>query len=143
MKMGEFNVTLEKVETNIKNSYEFLKFFVNFHTFLKYHNTLLEIYFIHTLTGKKLPNFLKFRNCPCNTNFLPLFPSADKTLRICNSYYDQPSVRSKLSWVDICTVNSFYCWFFMLKGFRVLRSSNSVLGSKLSEDVLELVSAMM
>ena len=44
----KFNVNLEKVWTNIKNSYEFLKNLDNFEMFITYHNVLEEVCFIYT-----------------------------------------------------------------------------------------------
>ena len=58
--------------------------------------------------------FLEFRNCPCNKNFLPLFPVAYKTHCIYASCYDQTSTHSKCYWIGISTVNSFYCVVFFL-----------------------------
>ena len=57
---------------------------------------------------------LEFRNCLCNKNFLPRFPVAYKTHCIYASCYDQTSTHSKCYWIDISTVNSFYCWVFFL-----------------------------
>ena len=53
-----------------------------------------------------------FRSCPCDKNFLPLFPSSYKTHHINASCYDQISVCSKRPWFVISTVYSFYRRFF-------------------------------
>ena len=55
MKLGEVWCHSEIVWNNIKNSYEFLKFFDSFDMFITYHYVLLEVYFIYMHTHKKLP----------------------------------------------------------------------------------------
>ena len=43
--------------------------------FIAYHDVLLEVYLLHKHTQKNdhYKFLLEFRNCSCNTNFLPLF----------------------------------------------------------------------
>ena len=94
--------------TNIKTSYKFLNFFDNFDN----HNGNTKI---HTRTHTKLPIIIFFWNfeiVPWNTSFLPQFPSAYKTRHICASSYNQVSICSKHSWIDISTMHSFYRWLF-------------------------------
>ena len=57
MKLGEVWCHLEIVWNNIKNSYEFLKFFDSFDMFITYHYVLLEVYFIYMHTHKNSRNF--------------------------------------------------------------------------------------
>ena len=83
--------------------------------FLCFHRLKKPTVYTRAHTKKSLYNFLlEFRNCPCYTNSLPLFPSNYKTHCIYASCHDQIFVRSKRPWVDISAVYRFYPWFFSL-----------------------------
>ena len=130
-------MTLEQVWADIKKFLWVSKMFW-WIWFVHYmHNVLQEVYFIHTNTHKNYSyNFLlDFWNWTGNKKLVPMFLSSYKTHHLYSSYYDQTSVCSKCIWAGINTVYSFYRWFFflgsLLKGFRVLKSGNFALDSKI------------
>ena len=49
---------------------------------------------MHTHKNYNYVFLLEFWNCSCNTNFLPLFPSAYKTHHISASCYDETSAQN-------------------------------------------------
>ena len=107
------NVTLEQVWADIKNFYEFLKFFDDFDTFITY-RVLLEVHFIYTNTHKNYYYnfFLEFWNWNYNKNFVPLFLfSYNNPPHFCELLWPT-SLCSKCPWVGINAVYSFYRWLF-------------------------------
>ena len=85
---------------------------------------------------------LEFQNCPCNTNFLPQFPSAYKTHQFTPAAFTNNCLnKTSLGWHKYCVYFLPLTFFLgsMLKGFRVLKWSNSVSDFEYSEGVLSVM----
>ena len=129
---------LWKCELISKNSFEFLKFFVNFDTVVTYHNLLLEVYVIHTRRRKITITifFWNFGIVPATQTFLRHLHQL-----LLSTFY---SLKTSLGWHLYSAWCSSLTFFLgsMSKGFRVLLLGNSVSDSELLKEVLELLSAI-
>ena len=131
-----------------KNSFEFLKFFVNLDTAVTYHNLLREVYVIHT-SRKKMS--LQFSSGISKLSLQHKL-SSSVSISLQNLRHLHPlllltlySIKTPLGWHLFSAWCSSLTFFLgsMSKGFRVLMLGNSVTDSELLKEVLELLSAML
>ena len=131
-----------------KNSFEFLKFFVNLDTAVTYHNLLREVYVIHT-SRKKMP--LQFSSGILKLSLQHKL-SSSVSIGLQNLRHLHPlllltlySIKTPLGWHLYSAWCSSLTFFLgsMSKGFRVLMLGNSVSDSELLKEMLELLSAML
>ena len=133
------NVTLEQVWADIKNFYEFLKFFDDFDTFITY-RVLLEVHFIYTNTHKNYYyNFLlEFWNWIYNKNFAPLFLSSI-THHISVSYYDQPLFAQNVLELALMLCIVFIADFFLGSLSKVFRVRKFCIGRRVIRRSAEII----
>ena len=119
MKFGEVQRFFRKVQTNIKYSYEVLKFFDNFDTFIMYHNILLEVYFIYAHKNNYHYNFLvEFRNFPTKQTFFLCFhqltkPTTFRPAVITKPLFAQKKILGLILVQCIGFIFDFFPWLYI------------------------------